>query len=108
MYLQTAQLWWATGRVGNSENEAFRWTMGGGMVGLGDLPGGSFHSAANSVSADGSVVVGFSSSGNGNEAFIWTAGGGMVGIGDLPGGTFSSNAVDISADGSVVVGIGPM
>ena len=38
--------------------EAFRWTEGSGMVGLGDLAGGSFYSVANAVNADGSVVVG--------------------------------------------------
>jgi probable HAF family extracellular repeat protein len=40
--------------------EAFRWTSGGGMVGLGDLPGGGFESTAEAVSADGSTVVGYS------------------------------------------------
>jgi probable HAF family extracellular repeat protein len=84
--------------------EAFRWTSGGGMVGLGDLPGGSTSSVAYAVSADGSVVVGSSESASGTEAFLWTSGGGMVGLGDLPGGGFSSIAWDASADGSVVVG----
>ena len=45
-----------------SGNEAFRWTSSGGMVGLGDLPGGGFSSDAFGVSYDGSVVVGQSSS----------------------------------------------
>ena len=45
-----------------SSSEAFRWTSGGGMVGLGELPGGSFTSDAFSTSADGSVVVGGSES----------------------------------------------
>ena len=88
--------------------------------GLGDLPGGRFFSAANAVSADGSVVVGVShantihnSSGR-NEAFRWTEDGGMVGLGGLdfvlnqdgqefffPG---RSRASGVSADGSVVMG----
>ena len=55
------------------------------MVGLGDLPGGTFISPAHGVSSDGSVVVGFSNSALGQEAFRWTSGGGMVGLGDLPG-----------------------
>ena len=48
----------ADGRVvvgrgtGTAGQEAFRWT-GGVMTGLGDLPGGSFSSKANDVSADG-------------------------------------------------------
>jgi probable HAF family extracellular repeat protein len=75
---------------------------------LGDLVGGSDLSVANAVSADGSVIVGHSSSANSGgtlvEAFRWTAGGGMVGLGDLPGGVFNSVANDVSADGCVIVG----
>jgi len=82
--------------------EPFRWTSGGGMVELGTLPGAHLNSIAFAVSADGSVVVGTSSS----EAFRWTSGGGMVGLGDLPGGVVASFARDVSADGSVVVGKG--
>ncbi|MGE0536392.1 MAG: PEP-CTERM sorting domain-containing protein [Pirellulales bacterium] len=74
--------------------------------GLGDLPGGTFLSLANAVSADGNVVVGQSRSASGLEAFRWTSGGGMLGLGDLPGGTFQSAAQGVSADGSVVVGEG--
>ena len=40
------------------------------FTGLGDLPGGSFNSSARGVSADGSTVVGVSSSDSGTEAFI--------------------------------------
>jgi probable HAF family extracellular repeat protein len=74
------------------------------MVGLGILPGGTY-SAANDVSADGSVVVGVSGSASGPQAFRWTSGGGMVGLGDLPGGSFGPEARGVSADGSVVVGL---
>ena len=74
---------------------------------LGDLAGGNFSSAAYGISADGSVVVGQSSSASGLEAFRWTLDGGMVGLGDLPGGTFTSKARGTSADGSAVVGIRP-
>jgi probable HAF family extracellular repeat protein len=85
-------------------SEAFRWTQAGGMVGLGDLPGGSFSSWAYDVSADGSVVVGSgNTTASGSEAFRWTRAGGMVGLGFLPGGT-SSSAIAVSDDGSVVVG----
>jgi probable HAF family extracellular repeat protein len=79
------------------------------MVGLGDLPGGSFFSEATDISGDGSVVVGYSSSANSGanlEAFRWTQASGMVGLGDLPGGIFYSAAADVSNDGSVVVGRG--
>lgn len=74
------------------------------MVGLGDLPGGSFFSGARAISADGSTVVGGGRSDAGAEAFVWTAVGGMVGLGDLPGGAFDSTAYGVSADGSTVVG----
>jgi probable HAF family extracellular repeat protein len=88
--------------------EAFRWTQATGMVGLGDLPGGGFHSFAHAVSADGSVVVGASTSTASGisdfEAFRWTPATGMVGLGDLPGGNFASTATAVSADGSVIVG----
>lgn len=93
-----------------SEIEAFRWTSGGGMVGLGYLPGGELphgpSSRAFGVSADGSVIVGYSTSASGMQAFRWTSGGGMVGLGDLPGGDFGSHAQAVSPDGSVVVGVG--
>ncbi len=72
--------------------------------GLGDLPGGTVESMARGVSADGSVVVGFSYSELGMEAFRWTQEGGMVGLGDFPGGLFYSFADAVSGDGSIVVG----
>jgi probable HAF family extracellular repeat protein len=87
--------------------EAFRWTEREGMIGLGDLPGGEFHSIGEDASGDGSVIVGHSRSGAHDglaEAFRWTAEEGMVGLGDLPGGQLSSVALGVSADGSVIVG----
>ncbi|MEE8147130.1 MAG: hypothetical protein V3T24_05970, partial [Longimicrobiales bacterium] len=80
--------------------EAFRWTSGGGIVGLGDFPGGDSDSQAYGVSADGSVVVGKGSSAFGQEPFRWTSGDGMVGLGGPAGGV----AYGVSGDGSVVVG----
>lgn len=102
----------------NSPAEAFRWIQGTGMVGLGFLPGGgpsaNLNAGSNAlgISADGSVVVGYSNIPNvnggygGYEAFRWTQATGMVGLGDLPGGIFDSKATGVSADGSVVVGNG--
>jgi probable HAF family extracellular repeat protein len=88
--------------------EAFRWTAGTGMVGLGDLPGGTFESGAARVSADGSVITGFSSSvlaPSLGEAFVWSEATGMVGLGVLGGNEIlASRAHDISADGSTAVG----
>jgi probable HAF family extracellular repeat protein len=89
---------------------AFRWTAGGGMQSLGVLPNAPAQtSRAYGISADGSAVVGWSSSPNGDynyqaEAFRWTATTGMQGLGDLPGGYFDSWAWATSADGAVVVG----
>ncbi|MEM6611415.1 MAG: PEP-CTERM sorting domain-containing protein [Cyanobacteria bacterium P01_C01_bin.72] len=91
--------------VGNrTGREAFIWSKASGMVDLGYLPGGDLNSSATSISADGSTVVGQSSSENGREAFIWNKADGMVGLGDLSGGDFASSAASISADGSTVVG----
>jgi len=72
--------------------------------GLGDLPGGAFESRAMEVSDDGTIVVGWSASGNGHEAFRWSASEGMMPLGDLPGGGFFSEARAVSGDGLVVVG----
>ncbi len=67
--------------VGVFDREAFSWTNGTGMVGLGDLAGSKFHSFAFGVSGDGSVIVGQSRPTTGTEAFRWTSGSGMVGLG---------------------------
>jgi uncharacterized membrane protein len=97
---------------GNGQ-EAFRWTAAGGMAPMGflfTLPTQTLFSAAEAANADGSVIVGESSSantgGNGNEAFRWTAWGGMQPLGDLPGAAFQSWAYAVSADGEIVVGRG--
>lgn len=80
------------------------------FVPLGDLPGGTFHSIAGDVSADGSVVVGTSAIAGVQpaelvyEAFRWHADAGLTGLGDLPGGQFASYALAVSADGRVIVG----
>src|SRR5262249_15157185 len=82
--------------------QAFRWTQGGGMAGLGFLSGGS-DSLATGVSADGSVVVGTSNDATfASFAFRWTQGSGMVNLGTTPGGAGAA-ASDVSADGQVVV-----
>ena len=91
--------------------EAMRWTASTGFAGLGFLGGGGDRnfrtSAAYGTSFDGSVIVGYSTTGvpvgvNG-EAFRWTAATGMVGLGFLPGNN-GSRALATNANGSVVVG----
>src|SRR5262245_24074299 len=76
-------------------NDALRWTVVSGMVSLGTL-GGSY-SIAYDCNADGSVVVGESTSLD-DHAFRWTLAGGMEDLGTMPGGT-SSQGMGVSADG---------
>lgn len=93
--------------VGYSGSEAFRWTQAGGLVGLGYLSAsGSPSSDARAISADGSVIAGYSTTANGTEAYRWTQATGMVSLGDLAGGTDDSKAFGMSADGSELVGFG--
>ena len=96
---------WGSGP--DTAREAFRWTIGGGMVGLGDLPGGNFMSLAAAVSGDGSVIAGTGSTGTPThqEAFRWTREEGMVGLGNCPDNLLDgSGAHDMTADGEVIVG----
>lgn len=93
---------------GPDENEAFRWTAGGGIQGLGFFSPSDGMSEATGVSDNGSVIVGSSHDGNGNRAFRWTSGGGMVKL-----NTFSCFNCDpataglaVSGNGLVVVGVG--
>ena len=77
------------------------------ITGLGDLPGGKFRSRANSVSADGRVVVGESyvdDSFIAERAFRWTRAGGMENLGKLADVPGYSTAKAISADGNWIVG----
>ena len=87
---------------GDGRNRAFRWTAATGMVNLGTLPGG-IRSVARAVSADGSVVAGWSGDASFiHHAFRWTAQTGMV---DIHNPAWAqSEGMGISADGSVVVG----
>jgi probable HAF family extracellular repeat protein len=66
---------------------------------LGALPGGSFQSGAAAVSADGSVIVGFSVGLGGPEAVRWTGTGGPQSL-----GASTVYAWAVSADGSVIGG----
>jgi probable HAF family extracellular repeat protein len=95
----------SSGNATNNGSEAFRWTPQHGMTGLGFLGGDSRRaSTAYSVSADGSVIVGASTSDAGSQAFKWTADTGMVGLGALDDSDFSSGAYAVSANGDWVVG----
>jgi len=85
--------------------KAYRWTQETGRVPLGNLGNNSSDTLASAVSADGSVIVGFSGNANGyEEAFRWTQETGMMDLGSLDPNVASSTAKDVSADGSIVVG----
>ena len=83
------------------------------MVGLGDLPGGSFYSRAEGVNANGSIIVGSGNDDSGQTAIIWDATNGMQRVSDvltaggvdLTGWTLTS-AQAISDDGTVIAGNG--
>ncbi len=76
---------------------AYRWTSGG-MENLGTLGGNQ--TIAYDISADGSVIVGFSYVSAGDPyAFRWVSGSGIQQI-----GTFYSFARGVSADGNTVTG----
>ena len=82
--------------VGESDNQAFRWTSSG-MVSLGYLSGASA-SQASATNAAGDVVVGHS----GQSAFRWTASAGMQSLSGIWQGQYFARG--LTADGSVVVG----
>ena len=89
--------------------EAFRWTPGGGMKGLGYLKPNGSYSHAMGVSHDGSAIVGFSQSGgmgNPREAFIWTESQGMKELPGLVGAPPQIvEAHAVNADGTIAVGL---
>ena len=102
-----------TGRSANGEaTQAFKWTVGGGMVGLGAF-GPSTNPLANNThesrvvcaSTNGSVIAGVSDGGTGWRPFIYTDSTGMVGLGVL--GTNPTAYGDVrgmSSDGTVIIG----
>ncbi len=90
------------GRLTTSE-QAYRWTLSGGVQPLAYLAGGNT-SVARAVSADGLTTIGMSGSTAGLQAFRYTSATGLQGLGALPGGTFFSRADGVSANGSVIVG----
>jgi probable HAF family extracellular repeat protein len=96
-----------TATTAAGKNQAFRWNVASGMVGLGFMPGGT-SSAANAVSADGTVVVVVGDAPLGNAPTPsaparWTAAAGMQPVDPLPG-SYLCSAGGISGDGMAVVG----
>lgn len=86
-----------------SNYEGFRWTEAGGTVPLGGTPGILLNTYPQTVSADGSVVAGYTAGAGADAAFRWTEPNGVVSIGTLPG-TLYSIPRSVSGEGGVVVG----
>ena len=85
--------------------QAFRWTSGGGMQGLGYLVAGSSFSTARAVSRDGSTIVGWSTfpGGGHTDAFRWTSSGGMQPLPSVPG-AIGTHALAVNPDGGIISG----
>ncbi len=87
--------------------QAMRWTLAGGMVDLGTLPGaagGAFSGSitrALAMSSDGSIIVGYGPDATAERPWRWTEAGGMV---DIAQGQWVGRARGISPDGTVIVG----
>ena len=96
--------------VGESNSQfglqAFVWTPGRGMHGLGDLPGGAFFSSAYGVSNNHRVVGASADCCSGEEGtpFAFTMQAGMVHLPTLHGPTSYGQAEAISPDGRIAVG----
>lgn len=90
-------------------SEAFIWTAQSGMIGLGTISPGSGKpsSTAYDVSADGRVIVGYSTSEEGGQAFRWTPDDGMVGLGVIDPEHYGSSAYAVSNNGLWAVGTSP-
>ncbi len=92
----------------NFGQEAIKWTQAGGMVSLGDLPGGSFYCFATGVSGSGATITGVGTSSNvsgpNGEGFIISGADPMTAMGALNSTPFDSQPQAVSADGNVVVG----
>lgn len=85
--------------------EAYRWSVAGGIQGLGDLNGGQFNSFATKVSADGSVVTGLGEpGGNNSAAFRWTQATGITRLNTPPGMLGGGIGYAVSGDGAIITG----
>jgi uncharacterized membrane protein len=87
-----------TGESGSPQ--AWRWTLGPGMVGLGQTTGVFHHGTANGVSSHGDVVVG-----EYDFAALWMDNGEPILLESGPHGFLAERANDVTADGTVVVGL---
>ncbi|HWI57522.1 MAG TPA: hypothetical protein VNZ22_09860, partial [Bacillota bacterium] len=94
-------------------HEAFRWTLAGGLIGLGALPCNTW-SIGRAVSGDGSVLVGDPQISTCACVFIWDAQHGMRDLLSVLSTEHGLNlagwqlcrATGLSFDGSIIVGYG--
>ncbi len=100
--------------VGVANSLAFRWTVAGGRLDLGDLPGGPSQSWATALDGSGARVVGWGSTTAGHEAMLWDAIHDMRRVVDvlanygvtLPAGWTLREVTAISSNGRFLVGTG--
>ncbi|MEK6701668.1 MAG: hypothetical protein AABZ53_05355 [Planctomycetota bacterium] len=97
--------------VGQADMRAYRWTLGSGMIDLGNLTSHPWRmAAAKGITADGTVIVGswgVNAAGFITQAFRWRADLGMQNLGSLDGAGISpadTATISVSNDGSVIVG----
>jgi uncharacterized membrane protein len=87
-----------------SHLEAFRWTQGEGMLGLGTLGSqfANYDSAPSGLSSDGRIIVGES----GFDGFYWTQATGLTSLGHLfnAGDLKVTNATAVTSDGTIIIG----
>lgn len=76
------------------------------FVGLGDFPGGAFHSRADAVSFDGRFLAGIGHTFEGGNAFVWSYETGLQRLGPPRPQAGNSAAYGISDDGRVICGAG--
>ena len=89
-------------RVADGTYRAARWHQNTGWQDLGVLNPDDYESVANTISADGSMLAGYSA-GNRFSAFRWTAADHMTELMN-PFGSFDAAAIAMSAPGSVITG----
>jgi uncharacterized membrane protein len=82
--------------------EAFQWSLGLGMTGIGLMSGRE--TIANAMSDDGSVIAGYARDAVGQYGFRWTSSTGFTSLGALPQGSTRSEVNAMSGDGDVLVG----
>lgn len=95
---------YVAGRAGSDgPDQAIRWTVGGGLLGLGVPPADRPGSLAYGISGDGSVLVGDAQFGSSGRGFRWTQ---SEGYQMLPGRTPGelTSARSISADANWTIG----